>query len=136
LTAGLLVATLVAPRTPPTLGLAALAGGYATLLWLWPVGVWMSALLPVAADLSKTGPGGNPHPAAMLAGTVLVLIFALPAVAIVLLADGWLHRPVMALPLMIVWLAVTIAIVLPLVRLASRAIAPRRENLALVAQGR
>ena len=131
-----LIATLVAPRTSPFLGLAVLAGGYATLLCLWPVGVWLSALFPVAADLSKTGPGGNPHPATLLVGTVLVLVFASPSLLIVLISDACLHRPWLALPATLLWLGIVVLLVRPLVRLASRAIGPRRENLGLVAQGR
>lgn len=129
-------ALLVAANSPPLLWIAVVLGVIATYILLSPLFVWLSALFPVASDLSKTGSGGNPHPLPMFIGIVLVLFAALPAAAIIVLAQFWLERLALAPLLMSGWLLVTIAIATPLVGLAARVIDRRRENLALVAQGK
>jgi hypothetical protein len=48
----------------------------------------------------------------------------------------WIRQPVAVIMLMTVWLALTIVAAVPVLALASRAIGARRENLALIAQGR
>jgi hypothetical protein len=116
--------------------LSVVPGIAATYLLLSPVAVWMSALFPVSADLSKTGSGGNPHSVSMLVGTVLVLAAAAPPALILVLAEHWMGQPALSLPLMAVWTLLVAAIAHPLVILASRTIHHRRENLALVAQGK
>ena len=135
-TLSLLAAILIAPRGPFVYWLATIFGGMATFALLSPIAVWFSALFPMPADLSKTGTGGNPHPLPMFAGTVIVLVLAAPAVGMFVINWLWIRRPATVLVLMIVWLAITIVVAVPLVGLASRAIGARRENLALVAQGR
>jgi hypothetical protein len=131
-----LTSLLIAPRGPVVYWLATMLGGMATFALLSPIAVWMSALFPVSADLSKTGTGGNPHPLPMFGGTILVLVLAAPAAGIFLLNWLWIRQPLAVLMMMTVWLALTIVIAVPLVGLASRAIGLRRENLALVAQAR
>jgi hypothetical protein len=131
-----LMAAIASPSGSPLLWLAVLIGGLATYLWLTPMMVWLSALFPLASDLSKTGSGGNPHPVPMLAGTALTALAALPAALIVVGFDFWLKRPLLALPAMIVWVVLAWLVTTPLVRLAARTIGLRRENLALVAQAR
>jgi hypothetical protein len=129
-------AMLVALNTSLALLLAVVMGVIATYVLLSPLFVWFSALFPVASDLSKTGSGGNPHPLPMFAGTILVLLFAAPAGLIVALTQFWLQRPAIAPMLMTGWLLIALAIGLPLVGVAARAIGARRENLAMVAQGK
>jgi hypothetical protein len=129
-------ALAVAPNGSPYYWIAVLFGGLATFLLLSPVNVWFSALFPVAADLSKTGSGGNPHPLPMFAGTILTLAAAAPAALILFADELWIHRPAVALTFMIIWTLMSGAVAIPLVGLAARAIGHRRENLALVAQGR
>ena len=116
--------------------LVVMFGAAATFALISPVAIWCSALFPVASDLSKTGAGGNPHPFAMIAGTFCTAIFSLPTIVILALAEFWLKSPAAGLLMAAVWLAVAAAIGLPLVRLTSRAVGSRRENLALVAQGK
>jgi len=137
-TAGLcLVAALAAaPGGDPLLWVAVLAGGAATYLWLMPVFIWLSALFPVAADLSKTGSAGNPHGLTMFVGMVVVAVAALPVVAVVLAAQYWFRNPIVAVVAMGVWLVLALAVSVPLVSIAARTIVLRRENLAVVAQGR
>jgi|RhiMethySRZTD1v2_1073278.scaffolds.fasta_scaffold47502_4 hypothetical protein len=129
-------ALFVVPGGSPWLWAAALLSGYATFLWISPFAVWFSALFPVAADLTKTGTGGNPHALSMLVGTLLTVLLAAPCAGAIALAGSWLHRPVLAFGLVLVWFLVGAAVAHPLVGLASRTIAARRENLAIVAQGR
>ena len=86
--------------------------------------------------LSKTGSGGNAHSVPTLAGTFLVLLFAAPAMLIVAVAQFWFKQPALALAGMAAWLVLSLAISIPLVNLASRAIPSRKENLALTAQGK
>lgn len=132
----LAAALAINPTGSPFYWVAMVLGGAATYLLLSPFAVWLSALFPVASDLSKTGSGGNPHPLPMLAGTILVLLFAAPAALIVVAADVWLDRPAIAPLLMAGWLAAAALLAIPGVRLAARAIGARRENLALTAQAR
>ena len=132
----LVAAILLAPAGPLAFWLAALAGAAATFALLAPIAVVLSALFPVAADVGRTGTGGNPHAVPMLAGTVLVAAFALPAVAIFLVNWFWTGGPLLVLALMLVWLAASVAAAVPLVTLASRVMGVRRENLALVAAAR
>jgi hypothetical protein len=103
---------------------------------LCPVAIWCSALFPVASDLSKTGAGGNPHPLPMIVGTLCTAVFAMPAASMILAAEFYFRNETMAVALMLAWLIACVAVSVPLVNLTSRAIGIRRENLALVAQGR
>lgn len=137
---GLLVCVLtalsVAPSGPAPYWIATLIGGVATFVLLCPLAIWFSALFPVASDLSKTGAGGNPHPLPMIVGTLCTAAFTMPAAAVILAAEFYFTNEMMAVPLMLAWLIVCVVVCVPLVNLASRAIGIRRENLALVAQGR
>jgi hypothetical protein len=132
-----LAASLAVARSGPVAyWIATLLGGAATFLLICPVALWMSALFPVASDLSKTGAGGNPHPLPMIVGTICTVLFAAPAAIIVLAAELHFRSEIVAVPLMAAWLVFTLAVAVPLINLAARAIGARRENLALVAQGR
>ncbi|HEX5042796.1 MAG TPA: hypothetical protein VFV75_07805 [Candidatus Polarisedimenticolaceae bacterium] len=115
---------------------AVLLGSGATYVLLAPVAALLSAWLPVASDLGRTGTGGNPHGLAMAAGTLLVLLAAGPPGAILLVVHRALDRPLLGLALMAGWTALAVVLAVPLLRLAARAIGPRRENLALVAGSR
>ena len=116
--------------------ISVLIGGVAIYLFMSPIAIWMSALFPVAADLSKTGTGGNPHPLPMLAGTLLVLLFAAPVAVVIVAAQFWFHRPVLGPLVLVWWFALAAAAAIIGVRLAARSIGARRENLVLVAKGR
>jgi len=136
LTICLATALAVARGGPAAYWIATMIGGAATFMLLCPVAIWFSALFPVASDLSKTGSAGNPHPFPMIAGTLCTAVFAAPAAVIMFAAEFMLRNPTIAVPIMLIWLAIAAAISIPLVNLASRTIGARRENLALVAQGR
>jgi hypothetical protein len=127
----LLCTLLAAPYGSPLLWTAAIFGGVATYVVLTPLGALFSVLLPVPADLSKTGTSGNPHTLAILAGMVFVGLAAVPpGVALLMLS------PRAALVAMTIWLATVWVAVYPLLGLVARLLRARRENLALIAQGR
>jgi hypothetical protein len=132
----LLAAMAVAHRGAPAYWLAVMLGGAATFCLVSPLAIWCSATFPVASDLSKTGSGGNPHPFALIAGLLVTGIISLPTVGILALAEFVFRSPASAVLMAAVWLVIAGAIGLPLAHLAARTITTRRENLALVAQGR
>ena len=82
----------VARSGPPAYWIATLLGGAAAFILICPVALWMSALFPVASDLSKTGGGGNPHPVPMIVGTLCTVLFAAPAAIIIF--DGRAALPI------------------------------------------
>jgi len=124
-------ALIVAPGGPVFLWLATLEAGAACYLLLAPIAAWFSVLFPVAADLSKTGAGGNPHTLAMLAGMIVVAIAAAPEAGIMLL-----FSPGAAFVVMTVWTALTWIGASLVLGLVARSLRSRRENLALIAQAR
>jgi uncharacterized protein YybS (DUF2232 family) len=103
---------------------------------LSPIASLLSVLFPVASDLSKAGTGGNPHGIAMFLGTLLVMVLSGPAVLIVALGFHYYHRSDITLLLMAAWTLAAALISISLFGPVSRSLAARRENLALVAQGR
>ncbi len=126
----------VAPSGPAAYWIATILGGAATFLLMCPVAIWFSALFPVASDLGKTGSGGNPHPLPMIAGTILTALFALPAAAVVVISEFVVQDQLSAVWMMLVYFAIAAGVAIPLVNLSARTIGARRENLALVAQGK
>jgi len=132
----LAAALAVLPSGEPAYWIVAGLSGVATYLLLAPVAIFFSALFPVASDLSKTGSAGNAHPFPTVVCTFLVALLAAPPAAIILAAQFWWKRPTLALPAMLVWLGIAALIGLPAFALASRVFGARRENLALVAQGK
>jgi hypothetical protein len=129
----LIVALLMAPGGSPWLWLATVATGYATLAFVSPVGVLMSALFPLASDLSKTGPGGNPHPVPLLAGSLLTMAIAAPMGLAIVRSGPTGLAPVAVCGVAIMWLVVALGVATVFVPLAARVVSARRENLALVA---
>ncbi len=132
----LVASVAVAPTGSPYYWIAVLIGGFSMYLALSPIAVSLSALFPMASDLSKTGSGGNPHPLPMFAGTFLVLLAAAPPGIIIVLGEYWWKSPATALGAMVVWTAIVTAVAVPLVNLAARTIGARRENLSLIAQSK
>jgi len=116
--------------------IAVFLGAAATFFLISPVAIWFSAIFPVASDLSKTGSGGNPHPFPMVAGTLCTALFVLPTIVSLAVAEFWFKSAIVAPLLVGIWLVIAAAIGIPLVNVASRSIGARRENLALVAQGK
>ncbi len=106
-------------------------GGLAIYVTITPAAALLSAWLPVAADLSKPGSGGNPHTASALLGMLLVLVAAVPVAVIAAAPLLPVPAPAGSLIVMLVWLVVVTAIAWPLLGVAARAVTARRENLFL-----
>jgi hypothetical protein len=132
----LIITVAIAGTGPALVWISVLLGGAASYALICPAAALLSAYFPVTADLSKTGSGGNPHGLAMLAGTVLVLLTWGPAWVILAVSLRAFESSGLALAGMTLWLVFAVAVSIPLLRFGSRALAARRENLALVAQGR
>lgn len=132
----LVVALVVCPGGSPLVWISVLLGGAATYMFMSPIAALMSALFPVASDLSKSGNGGNPHGLAMLAGTLLVLSLSSVPGLILSVVDHTMQHPGLSFVLILLWTAIAAVVSIPLLGLAARAVTPRRENLVLVARGR
>jgi hypothetical protein len=106
-------------------------GGLATYVAVTPVAAILSALFPVAADMSKAGSGGNPHVAAGLTGMIAIGLAALPVIAITVpgLLPGAAHS--VLLMVMVAWLAVVTVFAWLLLGVVSKVVTARRENLFL-----
>ena len=131
-----IAALIVAPGGSAGLWCAALLGAAAVYLLISPVAVWMSALFPVASDLSRAGQGGNPHGLAGIAG-MAALAASTAATGGLFWVTVWaFERPELALPVMAVWFSLVAAAAHVLVAVAARAVTFRRENLGLVAQNK
>lgn len=126
---GLIVTTITTGGGPVALWLAVVLAGCATFFTLAPAAAALSAIFPVAADLSKTGSGGNPHGAAMLAGALLVMIAAAPPGLILLIGPRFSDAATLVASAG--WLGLVLVIALPLLTLASTIVTNRRENLYL-----
>lgn len=126
---GLIVTAITTGGGPVMLWLAVALAGCATFFTLAPIAASLSALLPVSADLSKTGSGGNPHGAAMFAGTFLVMIAAAPPGLILLIGPRFSDAATLAASAG--WLGLVMVIALPMLTLSSKLVTTRRENLYL-----
>lgn len=116
---------------PPAAWAMTAVGGLATYVAVTPVAALLSALLPVAADMSKAGSGGNPHVAAGLIGMIAIGIAALPVIGITVpgLLPGAVHS--VLLMAMVAWLAVVTVLAWFLLGAVSKVVTARRENLFL-----
>jgi hypothetical protein len=143
-------AVLVASRAFPAMLVAALlAPGGSIFLWLSlpfaalalfalmaPLGAILSALLPRPVDPGKITKQNQPHFAASILGMAGYLFAAGPIAGLAGGALFLLDSPALALVFIVLWTGVALTISLSLLRLAERLLARRRENLALVAEGR
>ncbi len=132
-------------------GAVGLIAGPGPLGWMWiclplaalscwalyaPLAGFLSAVFPKTADLSRIGKGGNPHGLAGLFGFIAIPLGYLPAALIVLIAGMLLGMPLLAVGLLVLWCAAALGIGSLLLRVTAKALAERRETIALVAQGR
>jgi hypothetical protein len=125
----LVVTTLSTSSGSWLLWLSVIVGASTAFVAMTPIAAAMSATFPTAADLSKTGSGGNPHGAAMLVGTILVPLTAAPAVLILLIGPRFSDAATLLAAL--IWAAIVCAIVAPLLSVVARLVTARRENLYL-----
>ncbi len=132
----LAVAALVTRGGTVSFWLMMALGGVATNLILAPVFAMLSAIFPKTADLTELGSRGNPNQIAALIGTLLTTALMTP-VAILALAGQFLFGSWLGgLGLMAAWVVIAALVCVPLLHLAAGILGKRRENLALVAQGR
>ena len=133
---GMMVAALVAPGGSIFLWISLPFAALAQFALMAPVGAILSALLPRPVDPGKITKQNQPHFVASLVGMFGSLL-ALGPIA-VLAAGGvfLLESPALALLFVVLWTGVALLISRSLLRVAERSLSRRRENLALVAQGR
>jgi hypothetical protein len=105
----------------------------ATYLIAAPGAAALSALFPRAVDLNSIGQGSNPHAAANLLGFAMILASGAPAVLIVVVLSGLLHRPALTPIAMAIWCGAAFAANRLLFRAVEGLVDKRRENLGLVA---
>jgi len=143
-------AFLIASRAVPAMLIAALlAPGGSIFLWLSlpfaalalfavmaPLGAILSLLFPRAVDPGRLAKQNQPHPVAAILGMFGNLFAMGPILGLVAGAVFLLESAALALVFVMLWTGVALLIALPLMRLAERLLARRRENLALVAQGK
>ena len=134
----LAIAFAAGPATgdlPPVVAASVLLGVTAVWLVVAPAAAMLSAVFPQAVDFSRPGRRSVPHQAANLLGQLIVA-----ATGALAAATAWLgHRLAGAAGLVaasaLVLVAATVA-TLVLFAAAERLVDRRRENLALVAEGR
>jgi hypothetical protein len=132
-----LVCTAFASASPPTLAwVSVLLAATATYALLAPVAAALSATLPRTADLSKTGPAGNPHGLAVLFGTFGTMILSAPPALALAIVQDRMNQPRAAAALLALWAGLSLVVAAMLLGPVARIVAERRENLGLVAQGR
>lgn len=130
------VSLAVAPGGPFVLWVCAVAGGISLYCLMAPIAALLSAVFPKCSDLSRIGSSGNPHGAASLLATLSTLVCAAPAAIITAVGYHLLLLPGLTVGLSLLWMAASAGLGLAGLRGVARLLPGRRENLALVAQGR
>ncbi len=135
LTIGMVAAIALHPRGSPLLWLGALMCVVAAYLAQSPVAAVLAAWFPAPFDLTRLR-AGNPHPLASILGlmaSVLIYGFCGGLFAAVLALTGSPWAGLTTAALILVAASLSARLFWPL---AARALDARRENLAMVAQGR
>ena len=131
-----IVAGIVTGGHSPVLWSIVLLGACACYLITAPIAAVLSLLFPRSVDLSSIGQGSNAHQAAGLLGFLAFAASCVPSAALAVLGLGWLDSRGAAVVLLTVWLGIATALSWIGFRIAERLLDERRENLAMVAQGR
>jgi hypothetical protein len=116
--------------------LACVLGAASAYLLFAPLAAVLAAIFPKAADLTRMGSASNPHAIANVVGFLTGNALCAPPVALYFYGAVLRKSPALGCGLVAGWAAVTCALSVPLVRLAAATLAGRRENVAMVAQGR
>ncbi|MFN7970750.1 MAG: hypothetical protein U0166_00105 [Acidobacteriota bacterium] len=124
------------PGDPLSLWMALPVAFLSAYLPIAPIAAILSAVLPRATAREDLPGATKPHELAAFAGFFLPMLFSGPPAGIMLHAVRVAHRPALALLTLSIWLVLSAAISIPLFALAASTVGARRENLALVAQGR
>lgn len=136
LTFFLIAAAVLAPGGQVLMWASPLLGAIAAYVVFAPIAAFLSALFPKSADLNRMGSGGNPSGLASLFGMLVTGLVTAPPVILSVGALLLAKSPALAFGLVALWTVIAAALSIPLTRLAARTLAARRENIALVAQGR
>jgi hypothetical protein len=120
----------------PVIWSMVLLGAVASYLITAPVAAVLSVLFPRAVDLSSIGQGSNAHQAAGLLGFLAFGASCAPPAGLAVVGLGVLNSTSAAVVLLALWCAVAAALSWLGFRIAERLLDERRENLAMVAQGR
>lgn len=134
-----IITTLVALFSPPApigLWVAVLVAAMSSYLILAPASAIIAAIFPKATDLNRLSGASNPNGIASLLGLLLTGLSCGPPALVALLTFLATGSAVLVLLAALGYAAVAAGISSLLMYTASRIVAARRENLALVAQGR
>lgn len=119
-----------------TLWIAVLLGATASYLITAPAAAVLSTLFPRTVDLSSIGQGSNAHQAAGLLGFLSFAVSCAPPAALAFAGVHFFHSAVVALVLLMLWATASAALSWIGFRIAEKLVDERRENLAMVAEGR
>ena len=134
---GLIIAAALFPPPSFVLWFALLLAVLAAFLVLSPIWALLSAVFPRAANLNSIrSSASNPHQAANLLGLLAAAAAGGVPGGLAALAIGVFERPDQVLPLVGMWTVVAFVLGRALFVPATAAFTRRRENLAMVAQGR
>jgi hypothetical protein len=131
-----LASTLFMPRASILLWAAALVSIFGMYVLYAPVTSIIAALFPRAADLSRIGKSSNPSTPAGLSGLALSGACFVPFAGLNGLVLGVWRSPLLSLIVSLVAAGAALLLSMQLVTAAGRVLDSRRENLAMVAQGR
>ena len=135
----LIITTFVAvlsPAAPIALWAAVFVATAASHLILAPAGAIVSALFPKTVNMNRLSGASNPNGIASLLGVFLTAASCGPPLLVAAGTFLATRSPILALLAVLGYAVVAAGISLLLTHAAARVLAGRRENLALVAQGR
>ncbi len=130
------IAAIFAPDPAIPLWGAAFLTGLSTFLVYAPITSALSALFPKAIDLGRIGSASNPTSAASLLGTLGMVLSAAPPVLLGAIGLYALRSPALALLFVACWTCCSALLFVLISRGAAGIVEARRENLAMVAEGR
>jgi hypothetical protein len=130
------IAAIFAPDPAVPLWGAAVLAGLSTFLVYAPITSALSALFPKAIDPGRIGSASNPTSAASLLGTLGMVLSAAPPVLLGAIGLYALRSPALALLFVACWTCCSALLFVLLSRGAAGIVEARRENLAMVAEGR
>jgi hypothetical protein len=130
------VALLVADGSSAAEWVCALLGVASVQLLIAPLAAILAASFPRSVDISKTTAAARPHAfAAVVGGLALMAAIAAPVLArvagVAVGGSGWAGAAAVA-----AWVLASAGVFAGAMPLAAQILSSRRENLALVAQGR
>ncbi len=130
------VAAIFAPDPAIPLWGAAFLAGLSTFLVYAPITSALSALFPKAIDPGRIGSTSNPTSAASLLGTLGMVLSAAPPVLLGAIGLYALRSPALTLLFVACWTCCAAFLFVLISRGAAGILETRRENLAMVAEGR